>query len=329
MGRYAAIKNNFNTLRRVNNVFTAWFGNNLYICDILTKNRTTFYINYMRHYIKREVRNDVAEFLSAPEKYVEKFKKERRYDFKEKTPIWVCWFQGKENMPEIVRACFENLINQIDFNVAELVLITEDNFSNYIEIDPCIIKKRKEGLLSYTNLSDLLRVKLLATYGGLWIDATVFVTQPITKNFLERSFYSPKTLCEPDVRIYVSQCRWATWLMLSNDNMLFPFVAHVMNAYYIRANGLMDYFFMDYVIELAYENIDQVKHLLDELEFSNSYGTSLANQFNEPYNKDSFEKIYTSTQFIKLSYKMKASLTTVDGQLTNYGYLRKEILGLK
>ncbi|MFQ8840775.1 MAG: capsular polysaccharide synthesis protein [Clostridium fessum] len=27
----------------------------------------------------------------------------------------------------------------------------------------------------YTNLSDLLRVNLLAIYGGMWIDATVYV----------------------------------------------------------------------------------------------------------------------------------------------------------
>ena len=43
-----------------------------------------------------------------------------------------------------------------------------------------IRQKVDNGVITLTHLSDIIRMALLAKYGGFWIDSTVFVTKPIT-----------------------------------------------------------------------------------------------------------------------------------------------------
>ena len=61
------------------------------------------------------------------------------------SPIWVCWWQGKENMPDIVKACY-NSIQKHACN-HPVILITEENFRNYIDMPEYIINKQKEGYI--------------------------------------------------------------------------------------------------------------------------------------------------------------------------------------
>lgn len=56
--------------------------------------------------------------------------------------------------------------------------------NNYIKI-PDIIQDRVESKkISMAQYSDIIRMCLLAEYGGLWIDSTVLVTQLIPSIFL-------------------------------------------------------------------------------------------------------------------------------------------------
>ena len=91
--------------------------------------------------------------------------------------IWMCWWQGEENAPEIVRACIDSVRRNAGGH--EVVVITDENLSKYVDIPEWALDKVHAGIMSRTHLSDLLRLSLLAEHGGLWLDATFYCTGPL------------------------------------------------------------------------------------------------------------------------------------------------------
>ena len=91
--------------------------------------------------------------------------------------IWVCWLQGEESAPAIVKKC----INSIRKHSAgyEVVVVTSDNLGSLVEIPSFITEKLKKKRMQFATYSDYIRLALLAKYGGIWIDATVFLSAPI------------------------------------------------------------------------------------------------------------------------------------------------------
>ena len=86
--------------------------------------------------------------------------------------IWVFWGQGEENMPSLVKACFQ----QLQKNNPEVNLVTLDNYSQYlVDLPTKIIDRVRKKELTWAFFSDVLRTSLLAVHGGLWLDATVWV----------------------------------------------------------------------------------------------------------------------------------------------------------
>ena len=158
MGRYADIKNNFSNLKKATDIFHTIYGNGLFTLDILTNHKTRFYLDYIQSCVKKEVSSAICTYLNNPYEVKRFFETCRRVEFGTKTPIWVCWFQGKREMPKLVKECYENLYQMVDSEIGEIVLITKDNFCDYVNIEPSILKKIEEGKMSYTNFSDLLRV---------------------------------------------------------------------------------------------------------------------------------------------------------------------------
>ncbi len=57
------------------------------------------------------------------------------------------------------------------------VLITADNYTDYVEMDSIIVEKWKKGIINNTKFSNSLRLELLVKYGGIWIDNRNDITQ--------------------------------------------------------------------------------------------------------------------------------------------------------
>ena len=63
----------------------------------------------------------------------------------------------------------------------------------YVSFSPEVITKFNEGKISMTTLSDRLRMELLYRYGGVWIDATYYVTDGrINDVIMKEGFYTQK-----------------------------------------------------------------------------------------------------------------------------------------
>lgn len=85
------------------------------------------------------------------------------------------WHQGISQAPPIVRTCVARIKSlNPDWDI---YVLDRDSIAEIFEPPP--VSSEKLELLNLPHRSDLIRTKLLIDYGGVWIDPTVFSTQPL------------------------------------------------------------------------------------------------------------------------------------------------------
>lgn len=89
------------------------------------------------------------------------------------SPIWTCWWQGEECMPDIVKACYNAM--KLHGDRHPVILITKDNYKTYIDIPDYILDKQEKGIIDLTHFSDILRAMILSKHGGIWMDSTLLL----------------------------------------------------------------------------------------------------------------------------------------------------------
>ncbi|MCH3958984.1 MAG: capsular polysaccharide synthesis protein [Selenomonas sp.] len=218
-------------------------------------------------------------------------------------PIWVLWWQGEDCMPSVVRKCYERLIQMSEG--CDLRLITKDNFEKYVEIPEYITDKFYDNKFSITHFSDILRFALLEKYGGMWIDATVFVTEPIM-NRLEIIDTELFTVKQGNyIESYnIAHGRWTGFLM-STSYKKHPFFQVGLKCFYKywkEHDMLVDYFLIDYIIDYLTRINRMLSDLIANIPMNNQYIFFLKKDTLNTFN-DNRLMYLKSTMFYKLSWK--------------------------
>ena len=128
----------------------------------------------------------ILDYLENNFKYViSKYEKVLEKDIKDQQEryIWTLWWQGEDKMPQIVKACHKQLKQNL--NGAKLILITKNNYKDYIELPDYILEKQEKGYISFAQLSDIIRFSLL--------DSTIYTSKPIPESYFEYPFFSQHT----------------------------------------------------------------------------------------------------------------------------------------
>ena len=232
--------------------------------------------------------------------------------------IYFCWLQGEENLPPIVRCCYNSLKQNAGHY--KIVFVDEKNFSDYVDIAPHIMDKFRAGKISQAHFSDILRVNLLERYGGLWLDSTILVTEPLEnhKDLLDRYFFTQRFHKEKSIRnkfsVHISFGRLAGFALGTSviHNPLFVFVKELLNDYWLNFDKLIDYLLVDFAILLAYENIPAVTKIFDDLPINNEEIYFIQNHLNAPYAAYPFDKVLGDTFLHKLSWKIPLDMTRDD-----------------
>ena len=235
--------------------------------------------------------------------------------------IWVCWLQGEANMPDIVRTCYNSVKANADGR--EVVLITNENVEKYISIPKFIKDKVNNGKMSRTHLADYIRISLLKNYGGLWIDATVLVTDKINID-CKLPFFSIKQM--PDSIHFVSQYRWAVWILGCSPQIgkiLFDCLENLFKAYLNKHSLFIDFFLFDYFLAVMYDEIPLVKQLVDNCPYNNPNAYDLGGLLNKEFNEDAFVQLKENNTFHKLSWKQSYFMHTADDKPTFYSVISK------
>lgn len=120
---------------------------------------------------------------------IEKYKFSVKKKFDNEKIIWQYRGQGIEasNMPEIIHICFNSVDKyKGDYTVIRL---SDTTISEYIDLPDFVRQKRENQAFTRTFFSDLLRVALLSTYGGVWLDATILLTDNLPNKYAEMDFF--------------------------------------------------------------------------------------------------------------------------------------------
>ena len=102
--------------------------------------------------------------------------------------IWFYWEQGIENAPAIVKKCYESVVrNKPDG--WDIVVLNKKSAKEYISMPPFIEELYEHGKIWKALYADLLRLALLYKYGGIWNDATCYVTRQIPEEILNNPLF--------------------------------------------------------------------------------------------------------------------------------------------
>ena len=241
----------------------------------------------------------------------------------DKIPVWVCWWQGGEAMPPIVKACVERLRRSLP-DTAELRLITWDNYADYCDIPAHVLEKHAKGIIGPAHLSDVLRFSLLSRYGGAWVDATVYITGEFPEELLTKAFYTQRFESWECCPREACRGKWCGFFFGGKaESPVFSYMYEALCHYWSRFDKAVDYVFFDYILWAAYCGIPEVRRQIDAVPANNEHIWRMAKVLNEAYEPAAFEDLMHKNGFYKLSHKGRLE-EKIDGKMTVYGHILEE-----
>ena len=246
-----------------------------------------------------------------------------------KIPIWCCWWQGEEQMPELVKLCHARLKQVIPADTAQLHLITLNNYREYVELPAHIIDKFEKKIITMTTMSDVLRFALLEKYGGYWLDATVFFTGNIPKEYFNGNFYCQRMVANTSyTRREACRGNWCGFSMAGpKGSILFRFMSEAFSHWWAHYDTIIDYVLIDYLLWTGFRHIPAIRSIIDTVPDNNEDIFEMYQVLNQPYSPQLLEQLTRRNVMHKLTYKMELSKVTPQGDLTLYGYLWAQVFG--
>lgn len=102
--------------------------------------------------------------------------------------IWQYWDQGfNEELPKVVKLCFDS-VEKHKGNY-EVIRLDKESLCDYIDIPNFLLQKRSDQKIKIAFFTDIIRLALLDLYGGVWLDATIFLSASIDNNILNQDFF--------------------------------------------------------------------------------------------------------------------------------------------
>lgn len=215
--------------------------------------------------------------------------------------IWVFWWQGEQDAPKVIHYCINSIRKHaLGWNV---VVISKDNIKEYLTLPDYIYQKLGRGI-SFVQLSDIVRVSLISTYGGGWIDAGMLITSDIPIQISNYTYFTIKNSYRKTS--LVSQFRWTGSFMFGKpQNPLISQMYKLFLIYWKENDYLTEYFLIDYFEAFLYDKDIVCKKLIDAVPISNDrlYHDGLSKYWNKEYDNHIYNEITESTWVHRLTYK--------------------------
>lgn len=242
--------------------------------------------------------------------------------------IWICWLQTDQVKPEVVELC----INSIKKNApvdCKINVVSIENIREYVDLPSFIFQKLAKGNITLTHFSDILRMALLRKYGGIWIDSTVFTCGPIPSYYFKLPLYSIQATNLEDGNNKKYYGPLASFLLGgSADCLIFDFCYKFFLEYQKRYNLMIDGHWMNIIFRMIYEYFPNEIEEVNSIGINNGKYNILVNYLNTPFDEDKWNELIDNQIFHKLNWRLNYK-ETIDGKMTYYGYIKKELLNGK
>ena len=222
--------------------------------------------------------------------------------------IWTMWQQGEAQMPETVKASLKTIKDFAKRNGCKLHLLTDENLADFINIPADIIEKYKKKELSAAHYSDIIRFSLLYQYGGIWMDATLFVSPYATLEMFEGDFF---TLNHPPIYTdkierAIGDFKWSGFFLAGKKGKTYFKHIRDLYLYYVRKFPIfIHYLIMDFIILSEYKCNAEFKGLVDGLPVLAPAERVwfLRDHANDFFDEQEWEEVLTQTPVMKTTFK--------------------------
>lgn len=209
---------------------------------------------------------------------------------------WVCWLQGIEDAPMVVKECINSMEKFSEGR--EVILITVENMDEYIKLPDYIIQKWQKKIISNTHFSDLIRITLLYEYGGIWIDSTTLLTGSI-----------PDYIKKADLFCYkgsgIAKVIASNWFIAAKPrHEVIGLTRNLLYEYWKKENKLISYSIFHLFFTMVVESGPRFQKLWKEVPaIDDSIPKLMQNELFDPFSRERLKQICQLTTIHKLSYK--------------------------
>ena len=228
--------------------------------------------------------------------------------------IWTMWQQGEAQMPETVKVSMKTIKDFAERNGCDFHLLTNENLEHFVTIPKDITEKYKKNELTAAHYSDIIRFSLLYQYGGIWMDATLFVSPYATVEMFEGDFFSlnhPPTNPEQMERT-IGDFKWSGFFLAGQKGKSHFKHIRDLYIYYVREYPLfLHYLMMDYFILSEYDSNLEFRLLVDNLPVLEAAEGMwfLRDHANDVFDDKEWDDVLKTTPIMKTTYKInKATL---------------------
>lgn len=267
---------------------------------------------YRRFEIKyKNTKNGLKKYKG----FVETLNVESDYNKKDSTESYIfsIWFQSENNAPPLIKSCFKQMKL---FYGDKVKILDKENLKNWIDLPAYIWTKWETGIISDAHFSDICRIELLYRHGGIWFDATDYLTAPVPNWIMDLDLFifsagnniTPTTL--------IQSC----FIKSNKNNPILGALRELIYEYWKNENKLLDYFLLHYMFRYIIENNSAAADL-----FSN-----MPNVIQDPthvlwykyrdnrYSPQLFKEATKDTFFQKTNFKMRSARNPIKGSIAEY-----------
>lgn len=229
--------------------------------------------------------------------------------------IWVCWFQGLNQAPEIVQRCVASI--KLHMPEYEICILTAENIFDFVTLPEPIIRKYQSGTITHTHFSDILRTALLVQHGGIWLDATVLLTDAIPLQIAEQPLFMLQKSPLSSIPHFAS-----SWFIVSRKgHPVMKRMLELLSEYWQKESVLIDYFLFHLFMYLLMSRNSQAKEFAMKMPYISSGDAHLL-QFRlfDSFDAQQWEQICTRSAIHKLTWKFNHN-EPLDKPGTFYDYI--------
>jgi len=270
---------------------------------------------------KKHKKVEAYLFNLLKDTFVEIEKTKPEVEYIENAPIWWCWLQGEDSLPLVAELCLKSLRKHANGHPVQV--ITFENYNQYVQLPPFVEEMYNAKKLKAANFTDVLRIALLHKYGGLWVDATLFLTKTIPDEIFTTPFYSIKL---KEFGYFVSKCRWTVGFMVTHkNNLLFDSIYKLYVAYLKNGDDQIDYLMLDYFIDMLHRTSNEIQDMIDDVPYNNLNFYSLKNDLCKIFNKEEYNMIIEESFILKLDWRMYKDVDLLSDSNNYYAQMLKKI----
>ncbi len=227
---------------------------------------------YLRKYVNKGCRLKPEVIGSDGEKAGRNTGKE------EQAPVWQYWESKDGTIPPLVQACL-NSVDKYKGN-RKRILLNPENVREYADIPEIFWKLKEKGIIKTAFFSDILRTCLLIQHGGIWIDATVLLTEELPDYITDADLF----VFQNDLKIDLDGLNMASYFIASKpDNIILKQTLEALKYYWNENRFLVNYFTFLHTFTMVTQKNKEVFALVPFFSFLpvQQFQSELLNPFSE------------------------------------------------